>query len=82
MTSILEIDPKCRWNVKSILNDSWVKSIDTCTPHEPGACHVHHLSVIDLEIQTNRGNLVEMTSEPPGVFAEKEKRKRKQCKPM
>lgn len=75
MASILETDPKCRWNLKSILMDCWVSSIDTCTPHEPGSCHVHHLSVVESSVQHTRRNLVAITSEPPGFFAEKEKRK-------
>ncbi|KAI8991401.1 kinase-like domain-containing protein [Mycotypha africana] len=77
MTSVLEIDPKRRWSIQTILNDDWVKSIDVCTPTEPGAQHVHHVSVIfDPVVQERRGNLVAMTPEPPGVVAEKEKRKR------
>lgn len=78
MTSILEIDPTRRWHLQSVLDDNWVKSIDVCTPSEPGARHVHHLSVIDSVAQQSRGNLVTMTPEPPGVIAEKEKRKRQQ----
>lgn len=78
MTSILEIDPTRRYNLHSILQDDWVKNIDVCTLCEPGARHVHHLSVMDSVAQQNRGNLVTMTHEPPGVVAEKEKRKRQQ----
>lgn len=78
MTSILETDPNRRWNLQSILRDDWVKGVDACTPSEPGARHVHHLSVMDSVAQKKRGNLVAMTPEPPGVVAEKEKRKRQQ----
>jgi serine/threonine protein kinase len=80
MTSILEVDPTRRWSLKSILKDDWVKEVDICTPSEPGARHVHHLSVMDSVAQQSRGNLVTMTHEPPGIVAEKEKRKRQQQK--
>ncbi|KAI7901087.1 kinase-like domain-containing protein [Cokeromyces recurvatus] len=76
MTSILEVDPSRRWSVQKILQDNWVKGIDVCTPDEPGTCHVHHVSVLDQITQERRGNLVLITSEPPGVIAEKEKKKR------
>ncbi|KAI8362692.1 kinase-like domain-containing protein [Choanephora cucurbitarum] len=76
MTSILEVDPNRRWSLQTILKDSWINSIDVCTVHEPGARHIHHVSVLDPAIQQERGNLVAMTLEPPGVIAEKEKRKR------
>lgn len=76
MTSILEVDPTRRWSLQTILKDDWVKSIDVCTVQEPGARHVHHVSCIDAQVQKQRGNLVSLTTEPPGVVAEKEKRKR------
>lgn len=76
MTSILEVDPTRRYNLSTILKDDWIQNIDVCTTQEPGACHVHHVSSAITEKQ--RGNLVEMTSEPPGVIAEKEKKKRQQ----
>ncbi|CEP18930.1 hypothetical protein [Parasitella parasitica] len=81
MTSILEVDPTRRWNLQTILKDSWIQNIDVCTPVEPGDCHVHHLSVMDSVAQQKRGNLIAMTPEPPGVVAEKEKRKRQQPPP-
>ncbi|KAI9475883.1 MAG: kinase-like domain-containing protein [Benjaminiella poitrasii] len=76
MTSLLEVDPSRRWSLQRILQDSWVKEIDLCTVTEPGARHVHHVSVLDRLTQERRGNLALITSEPPGVVAEKEKRKR------
>lgn len=71
MTSILEVDPKRRYSLVTIMKDKWVKEIDICTMDEPGACHVHHVSVVNLVHQ--RGNLVAVTPEPPGLFAQKRK---------
>lgn len=79
MTSILEVDPTRRWTLQTILKDSWINNIDVCSILEPGARHVHHVSVMDPVAQQKRGNLVAMTPEPPGVVAEKEKRKRQQA---
>ncbi|KAG1455248.1 hypothetical protein G6F56_007112 [Rhizopus delemar] len=70
MTSLLEIDPSRRYSLETIMNDNWVKGIDICTTDEPGTCHVHHVSVVNHQ----RGNLVAVTPEPPGLFAEKKKR--------
>ncbi|KAI9354157.1 kinase-like domain-containing protein [Pilaira anomala] len=79
MTSILETDPKRRYSLSTILKDDWIHSLDVCTPDEPGSRHVHHVSsVISAEQCSSRGNLVAMTAEPPGLLAEKEKRKRQQ----
>jgi serine/threonine protein kinase len=77
MTSILETDPTRRYNISKILKDDWVQSIDTCTIEEAGAKHVHHVMTLT---DNSRGNLVAMTNEPPGVVAEKEKRKHLQQK--
>ncbi|RCI05690.1 hypothetical protein CU098_005739 [Rhizopus stolonifer] len=82
MTSILEIDPSRRWSLQAILKDDWVKNIDVCTLHEPGTRHIHHVSSLDTTVQQTRGNLVAMTPEPPGVVAEKEKRKRQLQQPQ
>lgn len=77
MASLLELDPSRRPSVKAILNnDAWVKNIDVCTIDTPGAHHVHHVQ--EASSCTNeRGNLVIMTSEPPGYVAEKERRKQR-----
>ncbi|KAG1176495.1 hypothetical protein G6F70_003431 [Rhizopus microsporus] len=75
MTSILEVDPSRRYSLDTILNDKWVKQIDICTTDQPGACHVHHVSVVNHVYQ--RGNLVAITPEPPGLLAEKQKRSSK-----
>lgn len=72
MTSILETDPRKRYSLETILKDKWVNQIDICTTDEPGVCHVHHVSVVNCVHQ--RGNLVAMTTEPPGLFADKRKR--------
>lgn len=79
MTSILETDPTRRYTLPKILKDDWVQNIDVCTVQEPGAKHVHHVSVVKEDCQ--RGNLVQMTSEPPGLVAEKEKKKRQSPPP-
>ncbi|EIE92172.1 hypothetical protein G6F46_004412 [Rhizopus delemar] len=75
MAGILEIDPSKRFNLKTVLADSWVKGIDVCQIHEPGKHHVHHV-LVPPPSNLNRDNLVVITPEPPGVIAEKEKRKR------
>ncbi|KAI9279573.1 kinase-like domain-containing protein [Sporodiniella umbellata] len=69
MASILEAKPSYRYSLETILKDNWVRSIDICSIEEPGACHVHHVSVMNNQ----RGNLVAVTPEPPGLFAEKRK---------
>lgn len=74
MTSILETDPTRRYNLSTILKDEWIQSIDVCSIKEPGKRHVHHVS----RISEQRGNLVAMTTEPPGVVAEKEKKRQQQ----
>lgn len=75
MAGILDIDPNRRSNLQTVLNDKWVQSIDVCQIHEPGKKHVHH--VLTAPTSTGgRDNLVVVTQEPPGVVAEKEKRKR------
>ena len=75
MAGILDIDPNRRSNLQTVLADKWVQSIDVCQIHEPGKKHVHH--VLTAPASTGgRDNLVVVTQEPPGVIAEKEKRKR------
>lgn len=76
LSQMLELDPQRRATLKTVLADSWVANIDVCTVQEPGAHHVHHVHQDSISI--DRGNLVAMTSEPPGVVAEKEKRRRQQ----
>ncbi|KAI9362144.1 kinase-like domain-containing protein [Pilaira anomala] len=75
MAGILDIDPTRRSTLNTVLADKWVQSIDVCHIHEPGKRHVHH--VLTAPASTGgRDNLVVVTPEPPGVVAEKEKRKR------
>jgi serine/threonine protein kinase len=71
MAGILDIDPQRRSSLETVLADKWVQEIDVCQAHEPGKHHVHHVLV-----PAKRDNLVVITPEPPGVVAEKEKRKR------
>lgn len=75
MAGILQVDPKKRYNLATILADPWIQSIDVCHVHEPGRKHVHHVMSIS-QVSSGRDNLVVVTTEPPGVIAEKEKRKR------
>ncbi|KAG0738598.1 hypothetical protein G6F29_009047 [Rhizopus arrhizus] len=77
MTSILEVDPNHRYSLERIMKDDWVKQVDICTMDEPGACHVHHVSAVSGVYQ--RGNLVAVTPEPPGLFAEKKKGRSSLC---
>ncbi|KAI8338503.1 kinase-like domain-containing protein [Chlamydoabsidia padenii] len=80
MAGLLEIDPRKRWSLKTLLQDDWVSQIDMCTEQEPGKQHVHHVSTAASD--GKRDNLVIMTSEPPGVVAEKERRRiSQQCPP-
>ncbi|GAA5814833.1 hypothetical protein MFLAVUS_008336 [Mucor flavus] len=75
MAGILDIDPSRRSTLATVLADKWVQQIDVCHIHEPGTRHVHH--VLTAPASTGgRDNLVVVTPEPPGVVAEKEKRKR------
>ncbi|OBZ86606.1 Serine/threonine-protein kinase oca2 [Choanephora cucurbitarum] len=75
MAGILDIDPNRRSNLETILADKWIQQIDVCQVHEPGKRHVHHVLSIPPSSH-GRDNLVVVTPEPPGVVAEKEKRKR------
>lgn len=75
MAGILDIDPNRRSNLATVLEDKWVQQIDLCQVHEPGKRHVHHVLTAPAS-SGGRDNLVVVTPEPPGVIAEKEKRKR------
>ncbi|KAI8381550.1 kinase-like domain-containing protein [Radiomyces spectabilis] len=75
MAGILDIDPKRRSTLSTVLADSWVQEIDVCNVSHPGHRHVHHVLVPPSQSH-QRDNLVVVTPEPPGVVAEKEKRKR------
>lgn len=80
LAGLLEIDPRKRWSLQTLLENQWVRGIDSCTDMEPGKQHVHHVSTAADGHQRN--NLVIMTSEPPGVVAEKERRRSsQQCPP-
>ncbi|KAI8988669.1 kinase-like domain-containing protein [Pilobolus umbonatus] len=75
MAGILDIDPNRRSSLATVLSDKWVQQIDVCQLHEPGKRHVHHVLTAPPS-SGGRDNLVVVTPEPPGVVAEKEKRKR------
>ncbi|KAK4520228.1 Oxidored_FMN domain-containing protein [Mucor velutinosus] len=75
MAGILDIDPTRRSNLQTVLADKWVQQIDVCQVHEPGKKHVHHV-LTPPPANCGRDNLVVITQEPPGVVAEKEKRRR------
>lgn len=74
MAGILDIDPTRRSSLVTILQDKWVQSIDVCQVHEPGKKHVHHVMSISSS-SAGRDNLVVVTQEPPGVVAEKERKR-------
>ncbi|KAI7858812.1 kinase-like domain-containing protein [Circinella umbellata] len=78
MATIMDMDPKRRGTLDSILKDKWVQQIDMCTVEEPGARHVHHVLSFNQQQQQSRGNLVPVMPEPPGVAAAKEKRRQQQ----
>jgi hypothetical protein len=81
LAGLLEIDPRKRWSLQTLLENPWVRGIDSCTDQEPGKQHVHHVSTAAADGH-HRNNLVIMTSEPPGVVAEKERRRiSQQCPP-
>ncbi|KAI8364720.1 kinase-like domain-containing protein [Radiomyces spectabilis] len=73
MTGILELEPSRRYTLKQIMTDDFVRHIDVCDLNEAGTQHVHHVSETPIH---QRGNLVLMTPEPPGVVAEKASKKR------
>lgn len=79
ITGLLELDPRKRWTLDQLLQDEWVQQIDTCTEQAPGDNHVHHVST--AAPQDHRNNLVIMTSEAPGVVAEKERKRLAQFPP-
>ncbi|KAI8060038.1 kinase-like domain-containing protein [Gongronella butleri] len=80
LTGLLEWDSKQRWTLDQVLQDDWVKQIDVCDDEKPGHHHVHHVSVAKPDNQ--RANLVLMTSEPPGLVAEKERKRSLQHSPI
>ncbi|ORX58761.1 kinase-like protein [Hesseltinella vesiculosa] len=80
LSGLLNWDPKHRWTLSQLLDDDWVKSIDVCTLEEPGHHHVHHVATAAQD--SHRDNLVLMTSEPPGLVAEKERRRSLQSNPI
>ncbi|KAI8969144.1 kinase-like domain-containing protein [Mycotypha africana] len=80
MARILVIDPNRRPDISNILEDNWVQQIDVCQVHDPGKNHVHHV-LTPPSPTDSRDNLVVITTEPPGVVAEKEKKKRPSSRP-
>ncbi|KAI9312730.1 kinase-like domain-containing protein [Dichotomocladium elegans] len=76
MAGLLDLNPTRRPSLKTIMADEWIRSIDCCTVETPGLHHVHHVQETTAKILSERSNLVVITSEPPGVIAEKERRKR------
>ncbi|KAG2217829.1 hypothetical protein INT45_006794 [Circinella minor] len=81
MTDILDLDPSRRPTLKTILQDNWIKNIDCCSLKEPGVQHVHHVQETLPSIINERGNVVVITNEPPGVITARENRKRQQQLP-
>ncbi|KAI9019191.1 kinase-like domain-containing protein [Phycomyces nitens] len=73
LAAVLNMDPTKRPTIEAMREDRWTQTIDVCSPSEPGSRHVHHVLVAP---PTYRDHLVVVTQEPPGVIAEKEKRKR------
>ena len=81
MAGLLDLDPSRRPTLKTVLQDNWVRGIDCCSLEEPGIQHVHHVQETLPSIINERGNVVVITSEPPGVITAREKRKRQQQRP-
>jgi serine/threonine protein kinase len=58
ISRILIPDPKSRCFLEDVLDDEWVKSIDTCTPDKPSKQH-HHLLLLQPSAEImERGNIV------------------------
>jgi hypothetical protein len=64
ISRILIPDPKSRCFLEDVLDDEWVKSIDTCTPNEPSKQHHHHLLLQPSAEIMERGNIILLPPPP------------------
>ncbi|KAI7864694.1 kinase-like domain-containing protein [Spinellus fusiger] len=86
LAGMLSLDPRHRTSLSQVMKDPWVQSIDVCSVDGPGIHHVHHVSCTPEhpsfyqhhshhQQKEQRGNLVLMTQEPPGLVADKVRRR-------
>ncbi|KAI8097460.1 kinase-like domain-containing protein [Halteromyces radiatus] len=64
LSRILEPDSTKRCTLQDVLDDPWVKSIDTCTAEEPSIHHQHHLLVQPSKKIMERGNIIVLDNQP------------------
>lgn len=62
ISRILLPDPEKRCLLEDVLDDTWVKSIETCTPEQPAGNHPHHLLFEPSKEIMERGNIVVLPS--------------------
>lgn len=58
ISRILSPDPDERCMLQDVLEDEWVKSIETCSPEDPAHNHKHHLLVKPSKEILARGNII------------------------
>lgn len=58
ISRILRPDPEERCMLDDVLQDEWVRSIDTCSPEKPAHNHKHHLLFKPSKQIMDRGNIV------------------------
>lgn len=78
ISRILKSDPAQRCTLEDVLDDDWVKSIETCSPNRPATNHPHHLLIAPSKAIMDRGNIVVLNStrkeEEAGNQADKKKK--------
>lgn len=58
ISRILLPDPEKRCLLEDVLDDAWVKSIETCSPEQPARNHPHHLLFEPSKQIMERGNII------------------------
>ncbi|KAL9554787.1 hypothetical protein MBANPS3_002643 [Mucor bainieri] len=58
ISRILLPDPEKRCLLEDVLEDAWVKSIETCSPEQPAGNHPHHLLFEPSKQIMERGNII------------------------
>lgn len=81
ISRILLPDPEKRCLLEDVLDDEWVKSIETCSPARPAGNHPHHLLFEPTKAIMERGNIVVLSSpkkeeEPSNTTPPAEKKKK------
>lgn len=62
ISKILRPNPEERCTLEEVLNDEWVKNIETCTPEVPANNHPHHLLFEPSKDIMKRGNIIVLPS--------------------